>query len=641
MKHLLQLIIFGLSINCFSQSIETHHVITHKRMTITTDPSTGSNPYPAWGVFPKNGESIRKIVMHVTLGTPDSLPTAHWDYRDNINIQRLGGTKGDTLNFEIGRMLTPYGSIFSKGWDFTWSVDVTDFSMLLRDSVEIEYVHTGYEPKTVGWALTIDFEITYGPQHIIPLNVEQMWRGSYNYGNPEKPIEKELTPTSYKVFEDSKLSRLRIQHTGHGMDRPKGCSEFCSRWRKIKFDESVVQRKDLWKECADNPLYPQGGTWIFDRALWCPGDLQEPDIIDVKPTESAHTFSIEMEPYTATENIQAKEDISAYLIQYSAPVNKYDVEVESIIVPNKRPIYLRSNPRIKDAKIIVRNLGSENLQSLIIKYGTEGFEQKKYNWTGNIPYYGTSEITLPGIINFEGMENAFTVECLKPNGKKDAWKFDNTKSSKFEAPKVLPEELIVHFKTNSNPADNDLYIINSTSDTLYQKRAEELLKDTVYIDTLHLPKSSYEMCMTDTAGNGLEFWFMRKQGYGYIRLYDAQGKLIHKFESDCGNGEMLAFNTTPDFTADTSSNLYDFILFPRIISSAFSLDVYTEESEEMEVIILKEGVIQEKHYYPKSKGGKYKFDISHLADGRYIVEVMMNGERRYKNRINKNQQWNY
>ncbi|MBK8441874.1 MAG: hypothetical protein IPL35_00010 [Sphingobacteriales bacterium] len=20
----------------------------------------------------------------------------------------------------------------------------------------------------------------------------------------------------------------------------------------------------VWKECADNPLYPQGGTWIFD-----------------------------------------------------------------------------------------------------------------------------------------------------------------------------------------------------------------------------------------------------------------------------------------------------------------------------------------------------------------------------------------
>ena len=26
-----------------------------------------------------------------------------------------------------------------------------------------------------------------------------------------------------------------------------------------------------WKECADNPVISQGGTWIYDRAAWCPG----------------------------------------------------------------------------------------------------------------------------------------------------------------------------------------------------------------------------------------------------------------------------------------------------------------------------------------------------------------------------------
>ena len=316
MKLILFFIAICISTNIIGQHTKTAHVIPHHRTTIVTDPSKGSNPYPAWGVFPGDGESIRKIVMHVTLGTPDTLPTAHWDYRDNINILRKGGINGEVLNYEIGRMLTPYGSIFSKGWDFTWSVDVTDFSLLLRDSVEIEYVHTGYEPQTVGWALTIDFEITYGPEHIIPLSIQPMWRDSYDYGNTEKPIAEALTPITYTVAEGSSINRLRIQHTGHGMDRPKGCSEFCSRWRQVKFDGIVMQDKDLWKKCGDNPLYPQGGTWIFDRALWCPGDLQQPDIVDVKPTKKTHSFSIEMEPYIATENIQAKEDISSCLIQY-------------------------------------------------------------------------------------------------------------------------------------------------------------------------------------------------------------------------------------------------------------------------------------------------------------------------------------
>lgn len=176
-----------------------------------------------------------------------------------------GRQTGESLNLEIGRMLTPYGSIYSTGWEFKWTVDVTDFSMILRDSVEIEYNHTGYEPKSVGWALTIDFEFTMGPPHIHPLQIDNMWVGSYNYGNPEKPTEAELTPIRYTPSAGSVINRLRIQHTGHGMDKPKGCSEFCSRWRRVLFNGDVVQDKDLWKECGDVRKLRTGNTRICSR----------------------------------------------------------------------------------------------------------------------------------------------------------------------------------------------------------------------------------------------------------------------------------------------------------------------------------------------------------------------------------------
>ena len=107
------LLIFNLSFSTFAQTQDRHHVITHNRQTIVTDPSRGENLYPAWGIFPGQDKDIRKILMHVTLGTPDDLPTAHWDYKDHITIRRAGGVNGDSLNYEIGRMLTPYGSIYS------------------------------------------------------------------------------------------------------------------------------------------------------------------------------------------------------------------------------------------------------------------------------------------------------------------------------------------------------------------------------------------------------------------------------------------------------------------------------------------------------------------------------------------------
>ncbi|MEA1878191.1 MAG: peptide-N-glycosidase F-related protein [Bacteroidota bacterium] len=641
MKLLLTYLIVCLSLNLVAQTPEKTHVITHDHLTIVTNPSKGENPYPAWGVFPSKETPVRKILMHLTLGTPDSISTAHWDYKDHITVKRAGGENGKSLDLEIGRMLTPYGSIYSTGWEFKWTVDVTDFTMILRDSVEIEYNHTGYEPTSVGWALTIDFEFTMGPPHIHPLQINNMWVGSYNYGNPEKPTEAELTPIKYNPLEESVINRLRIQHTGHGMDKPKGCSEFCSRWRRVLFNGEVVQDKDLWKECGDNPLYPQGGTWIFDRALWCPGDLQAPDIIDVYPASGENEFEILMEPYIATENIQAKEAIASCLIQYGAPVSKYDVEMVEIVTPNNRPLYNRSNPKCFDSKIIIRNLGSKNLTSLTISYGTKGFDQKVFKWKGNLSYYGSEEVILPGSHNFDAGLNTFVVELKKPNGRKDAWVGDNSMTTQFDAPVTLPENIIVQYRTNNQPEENHVFIVGESGDTLYQKTSDQVEKAHLYVDTLNLTEGLYEMFLIDTAGQGLEFWFMRDQGFGYIRILDMDGNLLHLFTADCGEGEMLAFQTDPEFVNDPAVVLYDFALYPKVVTEEFALEVYSRREIELEVVLKHEGKVVEKHFYPKTKGGTFKYNIAHLPDNRYIAEVYINGELKHKSRCQKASNWQY
>lgn len=184
---------------CLAQKPQVIHVVTHNRTTVVCDP-VGTKPFPGWGIFPSSTFPIRKIVMNVTLGSPDSLKTAHWDYLDHIYLRRQGGVKGKSIDYEIGRMLTPYGSIYNKGWSWKWEVDVTDFAPFLCDSVEIEYDHSGYEDTTVGWALTIDFEIVSGPPIVIPLGITPLWNRGYKYGNPAEKIEDNLLPVSYESF---------------------------------------------------------------------------------------------------------------------------------------------------------------------------------------------------------------------------------------------------------------------------------------------------------------------------------------------------------------------------------------------------------------------------------------------------------
>ncbi len=634
-RPILTLFCYFICYHVLAQQAITSHVITHQRKTIVCDAQKGENSYPAWGVFPKDNDPIRKITMFVTLGSPDSLRTAHWDYLDHIILRRKGGKDGPALNYELGRMLTPYGSIYNKGWSWKWQVDVTDFAPFLRDSVEIVYTHSGFEDKTVGWALTVDFEILSGPPVVTPLGITPLWNKAYKYGDANEKIEEHLLPITYTLNPGAALSRIRIQHTGHGMDKPRGCSEFCSRWRELTLDGKTVDRRDMWKKCGGNPLYPQGGTWVHDRAYWCPGDLQQPDFIDVFTKVGTHQVALHMEPYTATDNVQAVENISAYLFQYSAPKQKVDVAVESIMVPSDEQRFSRLNPATAGPRISFRNLGSDPIRSLTIVYGTNGFPSKTFHWKGNLSFNQVAEVILPGEIAENDGKNVFSVSLLKPNGKTDAWSADNKAQSVFSAPQKFPADFVLEFLTNNKPADNRIFLVDAKQDTVFRKNASQLTAATIYRDTLHLTEGNYSLSLIDTAGNGLQFWAQPENGDGHLRIFDLKGNLIHSFESDCGNGEMFSFNAKRGFELDTTSAQYAFSLYPRSVVDKTQLSVVSNKKSEMTVLIMVDGVLWQKHEYKSIQQAALNYDLNDLPSGRIIVEVFMDGVSRFKGRINK------
>lgn len=620
---------------CATLSAESTHVTTHDAVTIFTNPQTGTNSFTAWGVFPAKDKEIRRIVLNLTLAHPKDRAIAHWDYLDHVYIVRTGGVEGDTLKYEIGRMLTPYGSNFKEGWSFTWQVDVTDFSPFLRDSVEIEYVHTGYESPDLGWDLTLDFKIDFGPPVADFISIQTLWDGSFQYGNPEKNIEESLMPMEIEKAENSSFGRLRILHTGHGMDQPNGCSEFCNRWREIVFDDEIIDHRDIWKECGDNPLYPQGGTWIFDRGYWCPGDLQVPDIIDIPLTRATHSIDLDMEPYTAQNVEQPREVITSYFIQYAEPTHKLDVAIEEIIVPNKVDNYNRFNPAGFHPRIKIRNLGKENLKMLTINYQTVGFKKSKYPWTGDLGFHESAELTLPGEIQAASDLNTFSVELVNPNGKKDEWPADNTMECQFDDIPTLPTKLVVDFLTNNKPEDNSLFIVNSKNDTVYKKTPDMLHPATQYTDTLDFDEGHYALALADTAGDGLEFWFMPESGYGRLRLKDVNGHIIHLFESDCGNGQFYSFRCDSDAKVDTTKEYLSVNIFPRMVTDYLTVYTTTNKASTLKIIITKDGDYVEQHEYTNIKDATTGMDVRHLDPGRYVMEIYIDGEHKMNRRFNK------
>ena len=76
---------------------DTTQVTTHNQVIMVTNPGTGSNPYPAWGVFPSASTQYRKVILHLNYKCPPGMACGEWDYIDWVYLRRIGGVR-DRLN---------------------------------------------------------------------------------------------------------------------------------------------------------------------------------------------------------------------------------------------------------------------------------------------------------------------------------------------------------------------------------------------------------------------------------------------------------------------------------------------------------------------------------------------------------------
>ena len=482
MKTFYSTLIVMLLLSFSMKSQQITHVISHQGETIVTNPAKGFNSYKKTVQFPAKNKEIRRIILNLTFECPDKMRCADWDYVDHIKAQSVHG--GEV--YEIARMLTPYGGRFQNDWMFQWNVDVTDFSQILRDQVVIDYIHTGYEDnKKRGWKVTVDFEITYGNPVADPLAIHKVYDGNYAYGDEKDPIENYLKPMSFTATSKTVFSKIKVYQTGHGMDA-NGCGEFCSKYRDILFNGNIVAHKSVWKSCGENPLYPQAGTWIFDRANWCPGYLLQPDevLLDTKGGE-LYSVDLNMEPYK-TEKPSAKELLTTYVIEYGAINAKNDITLVDILNPTTRLMYSRNNPTAGFPIIKVKNNGKKLLKKFKVRYGLVGEKQELFVWKGSIAFGESAFIELPTHMFSTKKEAEFQVKIYRPNGKLDAFKNDNYLSSTYLRPAILPKQFVVYFKTNAEPQQNRYTIKTSEGKVLFQNDSLALKPNTVYLDTITL-----------------------------------------------------------------------------------------------------------------------------------------------------------
>lgn len=532
---------------------------------------------------------------------------------------------------ELLSLVTPYGNGLDLGFEGkTFTFDVTDFAPVLHGERFISIEMGGQWQEE----LDIKFLFIKGTPPRDVMGIQNIWtfeRGWY------QPIvdDTKFEPRTVQFDPAGEAFKIRSSVTGHGQN-----GEFVPRDHYINVNggsqEFVYQ---VWKECGYNPVYPQGGTWIFDRAGWCPGmatDVHEFDITElVSPGGSAEI------DYGVNGAVMSEANylVSNQLVTYGAPNFTTDAAIESIMRPSQRVEYERLNPACNTPQVIIKNTGSSTLTSLQIDYGVQGGMSDTYQWTGNLDFLETEIVTLPvDDVHFwttEQTEKVFEVTISNPNGGLDEYDNNNYLTSTFEDARVLDQpDMILQTRTN-NRADENRYTIKDHAGNVVLQR-NIMFNNQIYEDEISLPAGCYSLDFEDDGDDGLEFWYWAAIGQNvgngqlsFRRVVTPTASIaIKTFEPDFGGGVKFDFVIPQSEAADEVENPMRFSVYPNPASDEISIELlgYPNQKLQVELLDLTGKVIKSSIIDHHFDSQTHPFRLPEVAGGMYFLRIT-NGDQ--------------
>lgn len=457
------------------------------------------------------------------------------------------------VTWEIGRYITPYGIGLDLGPNgFKWIFDVTDYAPILRDNVTLS---AGNQQELID--LTFVFITGTPPRDIKQL--DQLW-GVYGASFNSILQDKALAPVDVSIVPDATNFRVKTWTSGHGFDNPTQCAEFCQRFHNISVNGVKRSEWLLWTECGDNPVFPQGGTWLIDRAGWCPGapvDLYDHEITPwVKPGQ-INTIDYGIKPDTTAEN-WGDWVVSAQLVGYGSVNHKHDAAVDQIISPNTWEYYGRLNPICGNPVVVIQNRGETTLNAITITYGVDGATPSTYEWKGALPFLGKDTVALP-IPAWGGAEGkaTFRATVSAPNGGKDEYASNDALATTYEPAPSYYNDVTVVLKTNNFANEQYSWSLKKIDGTTVAS-GSNLESNKLYELSYKLDDGCYEFIFENRLGYGLDFWFLRSQlGSGSLSLRSGNIPLIN-FDPDFGNRVWHQFSVAAKPTILSSTDTLDF-----------------------------------------------------------------------------------
>lgn len=527
---------------------------------------------------------------------------------------------------ELARVITPYGGYYPNTWRNTIQFDVTDLAPILQDSVKIRAFYGGWSD---GFTITLDFHFIEGtpPRTVQQIhNVYVSGPGGFPYGNPNNPIENYLVPKTFNLSAAETNAMLRVIPTGHGAGT-QNCAEFCLKNYQVLLNGTQYFQQPIWRsDCGKNHLMRQAGTWIYDRANWCPGEkgsIREHELTPIINPGSPLTIDMNLDAFTNTVGGQNPNYIMAVqLITYGQPNFSLDASVEEIIAPSNNFYHNRSNPICQNPKIIIKNTGSATLTTATITYGISGANPSTYNWTGSLAFNQTAVVQL-GSIDWNSTTNQpdkFYAYISNPNGSTDQYALNDTMRSTVLFPLQHPSTFVLLFKSNAAPNENTYNIKDSQGNLVFSNGI--LAANTIYRDTVTLAPGCYTFTMNDAGKDGLYF-FANNDGTGYVRFVNAFGPGVLKFfEADFGTN--ITYQFTVGYLLEQPEIVQDAIIevYPNPTKDLLNVELTLANNESGNVDVLDmTGRAVSSFTFESNHQHSFKLDLTPFTAGMYHLRI--------------------
>lgn len=535
-----------------------------------------------------------------------------------IEITELQYWRRRASKVEIMSFVTPYGIQLDLGPEGkTWTFDLTDFTPLFDGTRRLTMERGGE------WQEEIDIKFLFivGTPARDVLEIKQIWGVEYPFYQ-DILNENFFEPRDVPTLEEGVGFKIRTAITGHGQE-----GEFIpqTHWVDVNGGDNEFEW-EVWTECAENPIYPQGGTWIFDRAGWCPGaptDLNEFDITEfVTPGETVN-LDYGLNNAQGTSRYIANHQ----LVTYGEVNHDLDASVVEVRKPSSRVEFTRIGTICTEPEVVIQNTGSAELTSLTINYWVNSDPTPEtFEWTGSLGFLETEIVTLPtndGLVweYAQEVNNVFHVEIESPNGAADEYVFNNVYHSNFEIPDVMPTDFIIMFSTNNQPQENSYELLDAEGNVVWSR--DDMVAETLYFDTLSLAQGCYTYRVYDTDDDGLNF-FANNDGNGFTRFKEVGGPTLIFFEGDFGDNINYSFTVGLPLSYDElkGDRGLDMILYPNPARDQVNYELIGfNENVRITVFNSVGQLVKEERIQTSGVSFNGELDVNDFSPGIYLIKA--------------------